>query len=89
MPIEISDHFSLRYEQRIAKTKRMAVYANRAFHYGKTVDEIHYKPLAKELSSKEKKHGSIAKVYANCVYWFNGTTAVTVYPLPQKMHGVI
>ena len=77
-------HFEKRFKQRVANTKRIQIYAERAFLYGKPLDEIRSRSFAKKLDKKEQESGSFAKIYANCIYWFRGNTAITIYPIPQK-----
>ena len=82
-------HFRKRFRQRVAKTKRLQEYADNAYLFGKPLDEIKCNRFAKELGWKSRINGSTAKVYSNCVYWFRDNIAITVYPIPQKLHKII
>jgi len=87
--VVMTDHFKERFKQRVANTKRVQQYADSAFCYGKTLDEVRSKTFSKMLGEKEQANGSSAKIFSNCIYWFDGNVAITVYPIPQKMHKMI
>ncbi|MBQ1373228.1 hypothetical protein IIY66_00275 [Candidatus Saccharibacteria bacterium] len=87
--VRLTHHFDKRFSQRIAKSKRMPQFASQANRYGKRARDIKYGKLRKELLCKERQYGTIAKIYNNNIYWFDGEVAVTVYPLSQKFHGKI
>lgn len=86
MSVEMSEHFQERFRQRVAKTKRMQIFAERAYFYGKPVDSLQDSQFAEQLSKKEQEYQCSAKIYNNVVYWFHGNKAITLYPVPQKAH---
>ncbi len=87
MAIEITDHFKDRFHQRVANTKRMPIFVNRAFKFGKHSSDIKYSAFADEISNRETLYGATARIYSNNVYWFVGNRAITIYPVPQNLHG--
>ena len=87
MCVGVTEHFLKRFRQRIAKSKRASIFADRAYCYGVPSDDLRNATLAKEIKRKEEEYGSTARVYLNCIYWYRDGRAVTVYPLPQNMHG--
>lgn len=87
MSPQLTKHFTVRFSQRVARSKRMLEFANRALRYGREVSSIKNGELRRALAEKENEYSTMAKVYHNSVYWFSGDRAVTVYPLPQKYHG--
>ena len=83
----LTNHFKERFRQRIANTKRIEYFTEQAYCSGKTLGDIKSGPLAKMM--KNNNSDSVnreAKIYANCIYWFADNVAITVYPIPQKMH---
>lgn len=89
MSLKITKHCDERFSQRVAKTKRMQKFITDALYLGMGTNEIKHSGLRKELEKREKEYNAIAKIYRNSVYWFDGETAITVYPLAQKFHGRI
>ncbi len=87
MSVGVTEHFLKRFGQRIAKSKRAYIFANRAYSLGKPVNDFKNATFAKEIKKKEEQYGSTARVYSNCVYWYYDGKAVTVYQLPQNLHG--
>ena len=87
--VNVTEHFEKRFKQRVAHSKRILQYADDAYCFGKPISEVKYNRLAKKLGWKSRINGSTARVYANCVYWFRGNTAITVYPIPQKLHKLV
>lgn len=67
----------------------MQEYVDNAYSLGIKIDDINSRNYATLIKQKEELHGTTAKVYKNFVYWFDGLTAITIYPIPQKMHGKI
>lgn len=84
--IEITKHFKKRFYQRQARTKRVQDFARDAYLYGEDVSDLDYKVYAKKLNHKERAYGTYAKIYHGFVYWFKGNVAITIYPIPQKIH---
>lgn len=89
MTVELTDHYKQRFKERQAKTKRMVLFTERAYFYGKTVDNLRKTAYARQLSESEQQHCSMAKIYNNFVYWFKGNVAITIYPVPQNLHNKI
>lgn len=87
MSVEVTKHFSERFHQRVANTKRVSIFANRAYCFGKPTSSFKNVSFAKEIRKKESETGSTARVYSNSIYWFCNNKAITVYPLPQHLHG--
>lgn len=82
--IIITKHFEKRFRQRQARTKRIELFAERAYHDGTNPSSFEFKRFAKQLTKKEAAYGSVAKIYNGFVYWFFGNRAITIYPLPTK-----
>lgn len=82
--IIVTNHFRERFRQRQARTKRIEVFAERAFLDGTNPSSFEFKRFAKQLTKKEAAYGSVAKIYNGFVYWFFGNRAITIYPLPTK-----
>lgn len=80
----LTRHYTKRFYQRQAKTKRIESITEMAFAFGKSIKETKYGKYSKELAHKERTNCSTAKVYKGFIYWFNDNRAVTLYPLPNK-----
>lgn len=89
MIIKTTEHFRERFRQRVAKTKRVSVFANRAYYFGKHSCDFKNATFAKRIAEIEITYGSTARVYANNIYWFHDNSAITVYQLPQSLHGKV
>lgn len=89
MTIKLTNHCEERFSERIAKTDRTSLFVARANHYGVSASSVRCGELRRLLCGKEREYGTTAKIYKNCVYWFSGNKAITVYPLAQKYHGRI
>lgn len=87
--VKITKHFNQRFKQRLANTPKIQEYANNAYIFGVEVNDIKMKSYATSIEQKEEIYGTVAKIYKNFIYWFDGLTAITIYPIPQKMHGKI
>lgn len=83
--IGITKHFSKRYRERVAHSKRIKLFANRAYHYGYKTEELDRDSLWAKLTDKELLGCSEARVYKGFVYWFGDGAAITIYPLEGKM----
>lgn len=86
MEIRITRHYREKFRKRIAKTSRVSLFAEEAFQNGKVLSEAKSSRYVKKLKNKEMVYGSTAKLYKGCVHWFKGNIAITLYPVPQKMH---
>lgn len=89
MRVKITKHFSQRFKQRLANTPKMQEYADNAYTFGMEINDINSISYATLIEQKEELYGTTAKIYKNFVYWFDDLTAITIYPIPQKMHGKI
>ena len=87
--IILSKHYLKRFRERIGHSKRIQELTEDAYLSGKVVDEAGKTRFAYRLKMKEIDNASTVRIYKNCAYWFDGEIAVTVYPLPQYMHGRI
>ena len=87
MSVIVTRHCDKRFYQRVARTKRMQLFIARALHFGKKAEDVRNGMLRKELLRKEKEYGTVARVYQNNIFWFDGETAITVMPLAQKYQG--
>lgn len=83
--IAISEHYKQRFYERQAKTKRIQLFTQRAYFYGKTANETRFGKYTKNLENKEKIYNSEAKIYNGFIYWFSDNKAITIYPLPNKL----
>ena len=82
--IKVSEHFVQRYKERVCnKTKRVEIFANRAYCFGDTPDKISSGILRAYLQNKERENGSNCRIYHGFVYWFIDGTATTVYAMPK------
>lgn len=86
MQIEITKHFYKRFKQRLANTAKIQEYVENAYYFGKEVDNLNSNSFISLIQQKEWISGSSARIYKNFVYWFDGPRAITLYPIPQKMH---
>lgn len=84
MVIEVTKHFVKRFRERVARSGRAALFAERAYLYGYSLGAITDKELRLYLSNSEADHCTSARVYQNFVYWFCGNRAITVYCLPYQ-----
>jgi len=83
-----SEHSKQRFSQRVTrKSKRFELFANRAYFYGDTLEDISDNQLRYYIEAKEKSHNSVARIYHGFIYWFSGHTLTTIYPLPRNFHG--
>lgn len=89
MCVKITKHFSQRFRQRLANTPKIQEYVDKAYTVGTEIDGINSRSYARLIEQKEEIYGTTAKIYTNFVYWFDDLTAITIYPVPQKMHGKI
>ncbi len=89
MNIVITKHFARRFRKRVAHTSRVAFFAERAYRYGRRVEDINHRDLLFKLAHNESLYNATAYIYNNFVYWFDQNTAVTVYALPQCFRGRI
>lgn len=87
MIIKTTEHFRERFRQRVANTKRVSVFANRAYYLGKPSCDFKNATFAKKIAAIESAYGSTARVYANSIYWFYNNSAITVYQLPRHLRG--
>ena len=86
MCVELTKHYIKRFRKRIARTDRFELFAEEALQNGKVLSEAKSSRYVKKLKYKEIVNGSTAILYKGCVHWFRGNVAITLYPLPQKMH---
>lgn len=87
--IEITEHYRQRFFERQAKTKRIQLFTQRAFFYGKEANKTKYGGYTKSLQTKEMINSSTAKIYNGFIYWFCDNRAITIYPLPNKYRAKI
>ena len=82
-------HFVRRFKQRLANTdkNRIQEYVENAYNLGVGVDAIRLKEFANLIRQRGYRHGTTAKIYKNYVYMFSGMTAITLYPIPQRLDG--
>lgn len=82
--VKVTPHFIDRFSERVCrKTRRVELFANRAYRFGNEVDALNSNKLKNYLKRKEIENGSKCRIYNGFVYWFSGNTAVTVYLLPK------
>ena len=86
MCVELTKHFKKRFSRRVARTKRIGLFTEEALRYGKELSEVESSKYARKLKNKEMVYGTTARLYRGFVYWFKEDVAITVYPIPQKMH---
>ena len=86
--IQISEHYNNRFRERIARTKRVEKFANDAFEYGTTLNEVNDIRLQKYLKNISAKYHHICdyRIYKGFVHVFDvfTMTAITVYRVPKK-----
>jgi len=85
--ISLTRHFKIRFRKRLAHSKRIQLFAERAFCYGQNVDEISDYRVRNYLKTKESIHEntSMLKLYNGFVYVFDkaARVAITIYRLPN------
>ena len=86
--INISDHYADRFRKRIARTKRIEKFANDAYEFGQTENNIDNKRFRKYLKNIENKykHTCAFRIYKGFVHVFDAFTAttITVYRIPNE-----
>ena len=83
--IRVSEHFEQRYKERVCnKTKRIPLFANRAYQFGDTSEDVGSGRLRKYLQTKERENGSYCRIYQGFIYWFKDNTATTIYAVPKN-----
>ena len=85
--IPITSHYRKRYRERIARSKRIELFATEAFYLGEEPDGLNDTYLRNYLEEKENLYGysCVLKVHKGFVHVFdsNNNTAVTVYRVPK------
>ena len=85
--IGITDHYRDRFRERIARSKRIELFATEAFYLGKEPKGLDNSMLRNHLEKIEDNynHDCMLKVYKGFVHVFDeaDNTAVTVYRVPK------
>lgn len=85
--IDITEHYRERFRQRIARSKRIELFATEAYYLGKEPKGLDNSMLRNYLESIEEYHDHecILKVYKGFVHVFDGAenAAITVYRIPK------
>ena len=85
--IRITDHYRDRFRQRIARSKRIELFATEAYYLGKEPKGLDDSCLRNYLEDIENYHNRccLLKVYKGFVHVFDDTknVAVTVYRIPK------
>lgn len=86
MAITITDHFRQRFAERVnGQTDRIDKFVNRAYHYGKSFDELENGRQKAYLRRKTKRSDTEVKIYHGYAYCFRDHTAITVLSLPSRV----
>lgn len=85
--VPISEHYRQRYRERIARSKRIELFATEAFYLGREPDLVEDSLLRKHLEEKENLHSysCVLKIHKGFVHVFDSleNVAVTVYKIPR------
>ena len=83
-----SEHFTQRFGERVcSKTRRGQLLVERAFYFGLASERVKDARLRRYLHEVSESR-RLAKAYKGQVYIFEGKTAITVFPLPNKLRGL-
>ena len=79
--IQLTDHFRMRYKERVSKGSRHVLdFAKSAYTFGKDIDAVKDKDRRKYLQHKVHD-GRACRVYRGFVLIFELNRAITVFPI--------
>lgn len=87
MGIILTKHYKERFHNRCCrKTKRIEDFTQKAYFLGKNINDSNYDKYLYKIQCGEKLHGTQAKIYGGFIVWFADTTAITLWPISQKLN---
>ena len=89
--VKQTEHYKDRYGERVcSKTRRGQLFADRAFWHGRDIEQVKDARLKRYMREHQQAYdGRVVKIYNGQLYVFFDEIAITVFPLPNKLRGLI